>query len=130
MLAESGRKTHAPVYLVGVYSGDLKLAEGASYNIKLAQNEAALAALRQSHGASESDTVLPASWGEYAAEDVSAGAMSSDAVRSRPAGVRRGGAPCVPSNSVRAQSLSRRRFVRFVCVLTSPSVRNPFTSRR
>jgi len=72
MLAESGRKTHAPVYLVGVYSGDLKLAEGASYNIKLAQNEAALAALRQSHGASESDTVLPASWGEYAAEDVKA----------------------------------------------------------
>lgn len=50
----------------------LLLAAGASFNLTLAKNEAALAALRQNYGVSEGDTLLPGSWGDYSADNVSA----------------------------------------------------------
>ena len=39
IIGETGRKTHNPTFLVGAFSGDKKLGEGASYSIKEAQNE-------------------------------------------------------------------------------------------
>lgn len=46
LIKESGRLTHFPTFVVGVYSGTRFLAEGAGSSIKRAKNEAAMAALR------------------------------------------------------------------------------------
>lgn len=46
MLSETGRLSHLPTFLVGVFSGQQRLAEAASYSIKRAEQEAARAALR------------------------------------------------------------------------------------
>lgn len=68
ILTETGRATHNPTFVVGVYSGEKLLAEAASFSIKEAKNEAARAALRD-HFASELDEPLPDSWGGYTIGD-------------------------------------------------------------
>jgi hypothetical protein len=57
--------------LVGVFSGDKKLAEGASYNIKRAKQEAARAALRTHYSQELGDGTLelPSRWGDYGVDD-------------------------------------------------------------
>ncbi|KAK3750272.1 hypothetical protein QZH41_008121 [Actinostola sp. cb2023] len=45
IIRESGKKTHLPVFVVGVFSGDIMLGEAASYNITKAKHEATMAAL-------------------------------------------------------------------------------------
>lgn len=47
LVRESGRLTHFPTFVVGVYSGDKCLAEGAGTSIKRAESEALTAALRE-----------------------------------------------------------------------------------
>ena len=46
LVRESGRLTHFPTFVVGVYSGDKCLGEGAGTSIKRAESEALTAALR------------------------------------------------------------------------------------
>ncbi|EGD74354.1 hypothetical protein PTSG_06363 [Salpingoeca rosetta] len=46
VIEESGRATHMPTFLVGVFAGNQKLATGAGYSLQLAKAEAARAALR------------------------------------------------------------------------------------
>ena len=70
ILKETGRQSHAPMFLVGVFSGDEKLAEGASYSLKDAKREAAKAALRMRYSQELGpNTELPESWGDYSLED-------------------------------------------------------------
>lgn len=47
LVRESGRLTHFPTFVVGVYSGDKCLGEGAGTSIKRAESEALTAALRE-----------------------------------------------------------------------------------
>ena len=46
LIRESGRATHFPTFVVGVFSGDRQLGEGAGSSLKRAENEALTAALR------------------------------------------------------------------------------------
>eukprot|EP00126_Sphaerothecum_destruens_P000005 Sdes_comp10006_c0_seq1m1589 len=46
LLKESGRATHAPVFVVGLYNGTVFMAEGAGVSLKNAEREAARTALR------------------------------------------------------------------------------------
>ncbi len=68
ILSETGRASHMPTFVVGVFSGDRQLAEAAGYSIKQGRTEAAKAALIAHYG-SEIDGVLPTSWGAFAAAD-------------------------------------------------------------
>ncbi|XP_031554563.1 39S ribosomal protein L44, mitochondrial-like [Actinia tenebrosa] len=45
VIRESGKRTHLPVFVVGIFSGDTMLGEAASYNITKAKNQATLASL-------------------------------------------------------------------------------------
>jgi large subunit ribosomal protein L44 len=70
ILQETGRQSHSPMFLVGVFAGDEKLAEGASYSLKDAKNEAAKAALRMRYSQELGpNTELPESWGDFSLED-------------------------------------------------------------
>jgi large subunit ribosomal protein L44 len=47
LLKETGRATHFPTFVVGVYSGDRQLGEGCGTSLKRAEREAIVAALHQ-----------------------------------------------------------------------------------
>ena len=68
ILEETGRHTHLPTFLMGVFNGEDLLAEGASYSIAESKREAARNALFAHYGA-EVDR-FPDSWGDYAIEQV------------------------------------------------------------
>eukprot|EP00039_Didymoeca_costata_P024307 m.9990 g.9990 ORF g.9990 m.9990 type:complete len:384 (+) comp4176_c0_seq2:16-1167(+) len=70
ILKETGRTTHNPTFLVGVFSGDNKLGEGASYSIKEAKKEAARAALRSHYSTEFGGFELPSRWGDYSVANV------------------------------------------------------------
>lgn len=68
LLSESGRTTHLPVFLVGVFSGSEKLGEAASWSLKKAEHEAALAALRTHYGTELSSAPFPSELKDFARE--------------------------------------------------------------
>jgi len=71
VLKETGRQSHAPMFLVGVFVGDEKLAEGASVSLKDAKKEAAKAALRMRYSQELGpNTELPTAWGEFSVAEV------------------------------------------------------------
>jgi len=71
ILKETGRQSHAPMFLVGVFVGDEKLAEGASVSLKDAKKEAAKAALRMKYSQElGANTELPTAWGEFSVGEV------------------------------------------------------------
>lgn len=71
VLKETGRQSHAPMFLVGVFVGDEKLAEGASVSLKDAKKEAAKAALRMRYSQELGpNTELPTAWGEFSVGEV------------------------------------------------------------
>lgn len=55
MIAETGRLSLAPVYVVGVWSGSIKLGEGTGSSIRMAEYRAAENALRRLYGAERLD---------------------------------------------------------------------------
>ena len=59
LLRESGRLTHFPSFLVGVYSGGTLLAEGCGTSLKRAEKEAVLAALHKHFRTEMSKAPLP-----------------------------------------------------------------------
>lgn len=71
VLKETGRLTHNPTFLVGAFSGDKKLSEGASYSIKKAKRESARVALRTHYAQEfgEGDLDMPSNWGDYGVAD-------------------------------------------------------------
>eukprot|EP00053_Salpingoeca_punica_P009306 m.83327 g.83327 ORF g.83327 m.83327 type:complete len:313 (+) comp14968_c0_seq1:95-1033(+) len=69
ILNESGRQTHLPVFLVGVFSGEQKLAEAASWSIKRAENEAVLAALNTHFGKQLTAQPLPSDEDFFVSDD-------------------------------------------------------------
>ena len=71
ILKETGRQSHSPLFLVGVFVGDEKLAEGASYSLKDAKAQAAKAALVMRYSQELGpNTELPATWGEFSVDHV------------------------------------------------------------
>jgi dsRNA-specific ribonuclease len=70
IIQETGRHTHQPTFLVGVFSGDKELADGASYSIELAQEQAARSALLSRYAEEFEGYELPSSWGAYSVADV------------------------------------------------------------
>lgn len=65
LISESGRLTHFPSFIVGMYSGDKLLAEGCGTSLKRAEQEAASAALRK-HFFKEAKVVgLPSDFDEF-----------------------------------------------------------------
>eukprot|EP00052_Salpingoeca_macrocollata_P023870 m.211496 g.211496 ORF g.211496 m.211496 type:complete len:312 (+) comp22132_c0_seq2:1650-2585(+) len=85
LLKESGRTTHMPLFLVGVFSGDEKLAEGASWSIKRAEREAVRNALITHYGKrlsrrlpSESDNYTPEDEIVFMAPQTSASTASDE----------------------------------------------------
>lgn len=59
LLRESGRLTHFPSFVVGVYSGDRLLAEGCGTSLKRAEKEATVAALMKHYQVEVSQAPLP-----------------------------------------------------------------------
>lgn len=70
IIQETGRHTHQPTFLVGVFSADKELADGASYSIELAQEQAARSALLSRYAEEIEGYELPSSWGAYSVADV------------------------------------------------------------
>lgn len=59
ILKETGRLTHLPTFLVGVFSGDTLLAQGAGFSIANAEREAIITALTQHFAVSLKTLALP-----------------------------------------------------------------------
>lgn len=58
ILAESGRDTAVPYFLVGVYSGEVKLGEGVGTSLKMAQHRVSLSAFLSSRPFSFSQSLV------------------------------------------------------------------------
>ncbi|KAG0169291.1 hypothetical protein DFQ30_003765 [Apophysomyces sp. BC1015] len=58
-LSETGRQSNAPVFVVGVFSGEEKLGEGFGSSLKMAEYRACQDALFQHYGKEEKDFMLP-----------------------------------------------------------------------
>ena len=68
LLRESGRLTHFPSFVVGMYSGEQFLAEGCGTSLKRAEREAASAALRKYFQTEVSRAPLPSDHEDFQAE--------------------------------------------------------------
>lgn len=68
LLRESGRLTHFPSFVVGMYSGEQLLAEGCGTSLKRAEREAASAALRKYFQTEVSRAPLPSDHEDFQAE--------------------------------------------------------------
>lgn len=68
LLRESGRLTHFPSFVVGVYSGEQLLAEGCGTSLKRAEREAASAALKKYFQTEVSHAPLPSDHEDFQAE--------------------------------------------------------------
>eukprot|EP00043_Microstomoeca_roanoka_P029263 m.21308 g.21308 ORF g.21308 m.21308 type:complete len:325 (-) comp9074_c0_seq1:112-1086(-) len=69
MIEETGRATHLPTFMVGIFAGDKCLGRGAGFNLKLAENEAARAVLRTHYLKELSLAKLPFDLADYSPED-------------------------------------------------------------
>ena len=68
LLRESGRMTHFPSFVVGVYSGDRLLAEGCGTSLKRAETEATVAALMKHFRVEVSQAPLPSDHEDFVNE--------------------------------------------------------------
>lgn len=68
LLWETGRNTHFPTFVVGVYSGSQYLAEGAGSSLRRAEEEAASAAIRNHFMGEVKTSPLPSAYSEYRSE--------------------------------------------------------------
>ncbi|KAI9491042.1 ribonuclease III domain-containing protein [Zychaea mexicana] len=59
LLSETGRLSSAPVFVIGVFSGENKLGEGFGSSLKMAEYRACQDALASHYGKEEKDFVLP-----------------------------------------------------------------------
>ena len=69
LLKETGRLTHFPSFVVGIYSGEALLAEGCGTSLKRAEKEATVAALMKHYQARLSNISLPSDHEDYLEED-------------------------------------------------------------
>lgn len=68
ILKESGRNTHFPTFVVGVFSGEKLLGEGAGWSIKNAEKEAVKTALMTHYGKELRNAPLPSEQDNYMPE--------------------------------------------------------------
>lgn len=69
LLKETGRLTHFPSFVVGIYSGEKLLAEGCGTSLKRAEKEAAVAALMKHFQSRLSNISLPSDHEDYLEEN-------------------------------------------------------------
>ena len=69
LIKESGRATHFPSFVVGVYTGDWQLGEGCGTSIKRAEKEAILAALQTHFQTELSRSPLPSDHDDFIPEE-------------------------------------------------------------
>lgn len=69
LISESGRATHFPSFVVGVYSGERQLGEGCGTSIKRAEKEAMLAALQTHFQTELSNCPLPSDYDDFIPEE-------------------------------------------------------------
>ena len=70
LIKESGRTTHFPSFVVGVYSGEEQLGEGCGTSIKRAEKEAMVAALRTHFQTEVSNSPLPSDHDDFVPEEL------------------------------------------------------------
>ena len=68
LIGESGRATHFPSFVVGVFSGDRQLGEGCGTSIKRAEREAMIAALQMHFQTEFSNSPLPSDHDDFVPE--------------------------------------------------------------
>lgn len=68
LLSESGRATHFPSFVVGVYSGETMLGQGTGTSLRRAEKEAMLTALRSHFQKELSEVALPSDHEDLSAE--------------------------------------------------------------
>jgi large subunit ribosomal protein L44 len=78
LLRETGRHSHFPTYVVGIYSGTEFLGEGAGTSLKRAENEAAMGILKEHFMTELKASPLPTDYKNYKSENKSGFKLEKD----------------------------------------------------